>query len=158
MGLYNDKHRLFADYVDELNAFRPGNEILPDDARELCDHYISSSDCTWKNIFAEDTGELIGFLIIGKAGEEKHPDAERSMKEAYVVPEYRRKGLMKAVIVDYESRHHSTYSILVQPANEDALHFWEKVYTDMNYKPIELDASKIEVAEEMVLLGYAPKK
>lgn len=157
MGLYNDKHRLYADYVKELNKFRPGNEISEVEAREQCDHYISSSDCTWKNLFAADTGELIGFLIIGKVGAEKHPDAERSMKEAYVVPEYRRKGLMKDVIVDYESRHHSTYSILVQSANEDAIRFWEKVYGDMNYKPVELDASKVEVTEEMVLLGYAPK-
>ena len=97
MSLYTDKHRLFAAYVKELNSFRPGNEQTEGEAREACDRYISCADCTWKNIFAPDTNELVGFLIFGKSGKEKHPDTDRAIAEAYVTPEYRRQGLAKEI-------------------------------------------------------------
>ena len=77
MGIYNDKHRLFDDYEKELNSFREaGCEVSPSESNAKCEAYISSSECTWKNIFAPDTGELVGFLIYGKTGAFKHPDAD----------------------------------------------------------------------------------
>ncbi|MBO4391565.1 MAG: GNAT family N-acetyltransferase [Lachnospiraceae bacterium] len=157
MGLYNDKHRLFADYVNEMNAFAkaPKNEV---ETRELCEHYISSSECTWKNIFSAETGELVGFLILGKTGAEKHPDADRSIAEAYMTPDYRKKGLMKATIVDYESRHHCRWSMLVQKDNQDAQDYFAKLFEEMGYVPCELDASKVDASgEEMTLLGFKLK-
>lgn len=157
MSLYTDKHRLFAAYVNELNKFRPDNPETETEAREQCDIYISSPDCTWKNIFAPDTNELVGFLILGKSGKEKHPDTDRAIAEAYVAPEYRRQGLMTAAVKDYESRHKCTYSLLVLRENMDALSYWEKLFDEMHYRPYELDASCVDAdGDDLILLGFRP--
>ena len=156
MSLFEDKHRLFWAYVQELNTFRPGNEETEEEAREVCDRYISSPDCTWKNIFAPDTQELVGFLILGKAGKEKHPDSGRAIAEAYVAPEYRGRGLMTAAIDDYESRHRCVYSLLVLKNNEKALRYWQKAFGKHHYRPIRLDPACVDSLEDIVLLGFRP--
>ena len=156
MSLFEDKHRLFWAYVQELNTFRPGNEETEEEAREVCDRYISSPDCTWKNIFAPDTQELVGFLILGKAGKEKHPDSERAIAEAYVAPEYRGKGLMRECFLDYKSRHRCVYSLLVLKNNEKALEYWKKLFEEMHYLPRKLDPSFVEAGEDVILLGFRP--
>lgn len=157
MSLYTDKHRLYQEYVKELNTFRPGFEMSEEEARESCDQYISSKDCTWKNIFAPDTGELVGFLIFGKSGNEKHPDTDRSIAEAYVTPACRRQGLMSAAVRDYESRHSCRYSLLVIEGNAYAKKYWQKLFADMGYRPVELDDSCVMAdAERLLLLGFVP--
>ncbi len=159
MGIYNDKHRLFDDYEKELNSFREaGCEVSPSESNAKCEAYISSSECTWKNIFAPDTGELVGFLIYGKTGAFKHPDAERSMAEAYVAPAYRGKGLMSDVVKDYETRHKCIYSMLVQDKNEYAKSYWTKLFDEIGYKAVELDASKANTEGGLVLMGFGPKE
>ncbi|GEM_PF-6369668 len=159
MGIYNDKHRLFQDYVKELNTFAaPEDAVSESDCAAKCESYISSADCTWKNIFAPDTGELVGFLIYGKTGAVKHPDADRSIEEAYVAPKYRRQGLMSDVVRDYETRHKCRYNLIVQKGNDYAKGYWERLFEQMGYGPIELDKTYIGGREDVLLMGFAPVK
>ena len=156
MSLFEDKHSLFWAYVQELNTFRPGKEETEEEAREVCDRYISSPDCTWKNIFAPDTDELVGFLILGKGGKEKHPDSGRAIAEAYVAPEYRGKGLMRACFLDYLNRHRCVYSLLVLKNNEKALEYWKNLFEEIHFRPRELDLSCVDSADDVILLGFRP--
>ena len=142
MGIYNDKHRLFQDYVKELNTFAaPEDAVSESDCAAKCESYISSADCTWKNIFAPDTGELVGFLIYGKTGVVKHPDADRSIEEAYVAPKYK-----------------CRYNLIVQKGNDYAKGYWERLFEQMGYGPIELDETYIGGREDVLLMGFAPVK
>ena len=156
--IYNDKQRLFHDYVKELDTFRKMPDMRSDaQISECCDAYMSSKNCTWKNIFDPDTKELVGFVIFGKSGEEKHPDALRSVEEAYLAPASRKKGLVYECLRDYESRHHGVYSLLVIKGNLPAKEYWAKTFKKLGYTPVELEPLQF-TDDETELFGYKPKK
>lgn len=160
MTMYEEKHMLYQRYVSELNeSFSDERYRIPEeDAREDCDEYICDKDATWKNIFSAD-GKLVGFLIIGKGGDERHPDSIRSVAQAYVLPEYRRQGLMTAALADYESRHRGVWSLLVIWGNTAAKAFWEKRFAELGYTPVSLDTGYVrdDLRGEFCLLGFRPK-
>ena len=106
MSLYEEMHALYQKYVKELNTFRKTSVQMPEnEVRKTCDEYIQASNSSWHNIYDPESKDLVGFLIIGKEFPEKHPDSLRSVAQAYVLPEYRKKGLMTAVMKDYMTRH-----------------------------------------------------
>lgn len=156
MSLYEDKHKLFANYRKELDKFY-GSESSPDEVRKACDEYINSKKCTWKNIFDPDTNHLVGFLIIGKEPPERHYQTDRCIDEAYVLPEYRGRGLMTAQIKDYESRHRCRWGYFVVQGNEYAREYWEWIFREMEYRPVELDGTAVIDHDGLLeLFGWEP--
>lgn len=135
MSLFEDKHRLYADYAKELSQYS-GEEMSEEEIRDGCNDLINSRSCTWKNIFDPESGELAGFLIIGKEEPFIDPSvSDRSIEEAYIRKESRGKGLMTACVKDYESRHHVRYSYHVLKGNSYAEGFWKHLFGEMGYTP-----------------------
>lgn len=159
MSLYEEKHALYRKYVNELDSFRETPLNLSDqECREICDRYIRTKVSSWHNIFvpaSSGKSDLVGFLIIGKGYPEKHPDALRSVAQAYVLPEYRGKGLMTAAMKDYLTRHRGTYSLLILKGNEYAAGFWKRFFEKEGYyettlwPPVNVD--------ETVMYAFMPR-
>lgn len=157
MGIYAEKHRLYRDYCHELDGFRKA-PLMADDAKidEWCEEYIAGRDSTWLNIFAPD-GKLAGFLIIGKAGNEKHPDAAYGISQAYIAPEYRGQGLMTEAVNGYLKEHKGIYGLLVIKGNTYAYEFWEKTFKTAGYRSYALDVKYVvDNGDDLILLGFIP--
>lgn len=139
MSLYDEKQKLFEDYIKELEIYK-GAPIYRnnDDISRGCDAYMCSTDASWKNIHTDDGKTLAGFLIIGKSGTEKHPDSDFSIAEAYITPTFRHKGLMSGSVQDYVGRHPGTYSLLVYKRNRYALQYWNDIFACIGYTPVSL--------------------
>lgn len=157
MSVYEEKHALYRKYLDELDTFRENPERISDEScRKICDWYISSKKSSWHNIKDLDTDELVGFVIIGKEVPEKHPDSVRSVAQAYVLPEYRNKGLMTAVMSDYMTRHKGVYSLLVLKGNTYAAGFWKRFFEKEGYEEKKLRPINV-LDDEAVMYAYGPK-
>lgn len=166
MSIYEQKHNLYRDYCKELEQYKEKSdtesEFQTDNHSNVdiwCDDYINDKNCTWKNIFDDASGELAGFLIIGKGGSEKHPDADYGIAQAYVNPAFRNQGLMTKMIKEYLEKHKGIYSLLVINQNLYALSFWKKTFANAGYHPVNLDDKYvIDPDDNLILLGFAPNK
>ena len=157
MSIYEEKHALYQKYVKELNTFRKTSVQMPEnEVRKTCDEYIQASNSSWHNIYDPESKALVGFLIIGKEFPEKHPDSLRSVAQAYVLPEYRKKGLMTAAMEDYMTRHRGIYSLLILTGNEYAKYFWSRFFRNEGYEEVTLDPDPAGYGGA-VLVGYGPK-
>ena len=153
------KHALYQKYIRELDTFRDTPIQMPEnEVRKTCEEYIQASNSFWHNIYDPASKKLVGFVIIGKEFPEKHPDSLRSVAQAYVLPEFRKKGLMTAVMSKYmkKSNHKGIYSLLILEGNEYAKGFWKKFFEKEGYEEVPL-APDPEGYGEAILFGYAPK-
>ena len=155
MNTYEVKHGLYSKYIEELSQIAGVDKLMEgNECRKCCDEYISAKDSSWHNVFGQD-GKLVGFLIIGKEVPERHPDALRSVAQAYVLPEYRSRGLMSAALSDYMSRHRGVYSILVLKDYTNAKEIWNHLFKKNGYRECGLDREYVS-ADDCDLLGFEP--
>lgn len=158
MSIYEEKHALYQKYIRELDTFRETPIQMPEnEVRKICDEYINASNSSWKNIHDPVSKKLVGFVIIGKEFPEKHPDSLRSVAQAYVLPEFRKKGLMTAVMSKYmeKSNHKGIYSLLILKGNEYAKGFWKRFFEREGYKEVSLEPAPGGYKDAQ-LYGYAP--
>ena len=156
MTVYEEKQELYRRYVNELEQYAPLPCRNTAEIREDCDYYINTPGAAWINIFDPETDKLAGFLIIGKSPEEKHFQTERSIAQAYILPKYRRRGLMTKAVKDYVSRHRTTYSLLVLKKNTYAAAFWENLFGKMGYRPMEIFEMDIMDKDDIIQYGFEP--
>lgn len=158
MSMYDEKLALYRAYMMELDGFRSVPAFENDDeVREDFECYLNSSECSWHNVF--DNGELVGFLIIGKAGRFVHPNSIRSIREAYVLPAHRGKHLMRDVLADYMTRHKGVYSLLVLKKNAFALRYWPSCFYSLGYRPYALSEDfVVSNGDDLILFGFAPRE
>ena len=156
MSDYEEKHALYKKYLDELDSFRSRPLHISDrECREICDDYIMSEKSSWHNITDPESGAIVGFVIFGKEYPEKHPDSLRSIAQAYVLPEYRRRGLMSAVVSDYMTRKRGVFSLLVVNGNEYAAGFWKRFFEKNGYTAAQLSPVKHE-DDDVTMYAYKP--
>ena len=152
MGIYETKLKYFEHYCMEMNAFR-GEDIMSfKKAKIAAEYYVNSEQSKWINVFCGE--ELIGFLIIGKRGREKHPDADYSIAQAYITPPFRHLGMMTKAVSDYLARHPGTWSLKVQKGNDYALKYWEWLFTSNGFSKTELDESKESECADRICLAF----
>ena len=138
MDEFERRHELFAQYCGELNTFR-GSDVEQQGMFEMynnCEEYFRASGCTWHDIWMDD--QIVGFIIVGVQVPYCHPEADYSICEAYILPEYRKRGLMTAVVRSLVEDDPGRYSLLVLDGNKYAQAFWPKVFASMRYKPCSL--------------------
>ena len=152
MSLYDQKQKLYMDYIKVLNTYRRGGEpvMSQDDAKDICDFYVNTDDAKRINIFADD-GELAGFLIIGKHNKEVHKDADYAVAQAYIDPKYRHQGLMTEAVEDYVGNHPGVWSLLVMQRNNYAKEFWPNLFEKLGGRSIPMDMSDVVDDGDMLI-------
>lgn len=126
------RYQMLCNYLDELWAIKG---LPPQTEIEKFKFFaeITGSDCTqWVDIC--DGNNLIGFLIVGTAPN-CHPDADYYVEEAYVKPDYRRKGHMLHAFSEFERKHKGIYCLFVLNKNEGAKNFWKTTFAKLGYLP-----------------------
>lgn len=119
---------LYKEYCKELSQydneeFEEGSDV------EMLDAYLQMDGC--KVIEIKQDKKLVGFLI---TLQNYFMHKELAILEAYILPEYRCKGLMtKAVNKAVNRVKHKNVKMLVYNRNP-AKEFWKKLMSDMGYR------------------------
>lgn len=145
---------LYLAYLAELDTFRmtPRPESHEVQQQWFYD-YSDNKDCQWHDIYVNDC--LVGFLITSSILPNCHPDADYSICEAYVMPEYRQKGLMSNLVQRFTSEHPGIYCLLVLEGNQYAQHFWNHLFHHLGATDVVLtDSAIITNGEQVCLQGF----
>lgn len=157
MSTHEQKHSLYTLYLQELDAIQP--PAIPRTEKEgwqWCEDYINSGNAEWLDIYSGE--RLAGFLIIGTAGIEKHPDSDFSIAEAFVLPGCRGMGLMTGKVTEYVKSRPGIYSLIVLKENAYARHVWKEIFAGLGYEGCALDEGCVSNPEEVDLMGFRPSK
>ena len=157
MDDFDRRHELYAEYCGELNSFRGENEtpVGMFEMYENCEEYFKAPDCTWHDVFMD--GQIIGFIIVGHHAPYAHPSSDYSICEAYIRPEYRKRGLMTSVVRSVVEDCPGRYSLLVLDNNQYAKAFWNKVFSSMRYVPYDLDMDCVDShGDHVCVFGFKP--
>lgn len=135
MDIESTGYKMFSSYLDELQTIC-NLPLIDDGKKEFLFNEIQCYEFSkWVNVIAN--GNIVGFFIIG-TGENCHPDADYYIQEAYIKPEYRRKGYMSYAISDYVKRHAGIYCLFILNNNQIGHAFWHVLFDRIGYKPYDL--------------------
>lgn len=125
-----EKHRLalYKRYGDELNEICPEPADLAEEQKQnvILEYIWNVRGCDqWIPILAD--GEEVGMLIMSTPPN-CHPETDFYISQAYVLPEYRRRGLMSAALEEYMASHVGKYGLIILQGNEEAEKFWFRFF------------------------------
>lgn len=129
------RFEMLSDYLDELWKIK---SLPPQSQAEKMTFYgeiLSNKDSAWIDI--KDGNRPVGFLIVGTPPN-CHPDASYYIEEAYINPNYRRKGLMSKAVSDFVRNNKGTYCLFILNKNDAAKAFWPKTFAKLGYEPCYL--------------------
>lgn len=87
-----------------------------------------------------------------------HPDADWFLREAYVRPEYRCKGLMKNTLLNFLNTHPGRYCLFVQEDNIPANNCWHNIFGRAGYTTMELRQLDEFKDVSVPFYGFKPKE
>ena len=132
------RYQMLCDYLDELQRIKGLEALSEGRKRKLYGDYQTDKNTQWVDIFLPESKEIpVGFLILGYPPN-CHPDADFYIEEAYIKPEYRRKGLMSGVVFNYIKTNPGTYCLFILNRNTVAYSFWFSVFAKLGYLPCPL--------------------
>lgn len=119
----NNRQRMYLDYKRELCAM-DGVGLRATEAEYLQDIFVSETRpdlAEWIPIFHGP--DEVGFLIVTHGKLLKRGEDYR-IEEAYIKPEFRKRGLMTETVRKYLATHPGKYSMQVMVNNPAAARFW----------------------------------
>lgn len=88
-----------------------------------------------------------------------HPDADYFLRDAYILPEYRKLGLMGAAVRKYINQNKGIYTLFVDKETPYTKEVWIRIFTSGKYKPFDLiPPLEFDDIITMQMLSFAPKK
>ncbi len=159
------REALYIDYYRELEKYSPhmrenecSDEEIKKQARDLMPGGELGSCSEWIDIVRD--GKIVGFLIMSSAPK-CHPETDFFINQKYVMPEYRKGGLMSDTIRGFMKKHpKSRYSIFILRKNKWAQTYWKTFFKSVGYTTVPLlkmDEFKSENPDEK-LVGFEPDK
>ena len=147
------RYQMFSDYLAELQKMLGWKDVDDEKTRILFSRCTEYEHAKWVDIRVD--GDVIGFFIIG-THENCHPSADYYIQEAYIKPEYRRRGYMSRSLGIYISHYPGVYCLLILNKNEVAHKFWPAMFEKIGYVPYELE--DVDATDEHCeQYGFAPK-
>lgn len=127
---------MFVSYLMELNKMVSPCEALnskriEEDAAFMLRAFEISRDV--HIIPAQVEGEVVGFLIVFE-GQQYQVDYDYLICSAYVLPAYRKNGLMTTLLSSFMEQHPGTYLLDVFAGNRAAERFWANRFQDADYQ------------------------
>ncbi len=160
--LYDQREQLYLQYARELGNYTDSlkeenlsdGDVLKRARRLLPGGEIG--DCTeWIDI--KKDGKIVGFLIMSTAPD-CHPQTDYFLNQTFVLPEYRKQGLMSTTLKQFISEHPGKkYSIIIHRKNKWARTFWQAFFLTIGYTTMSLsrwDGYSEEKNPDSMLLGY----
>lgn len=130
--------KMFSDYLDGLQKLMGLPQYSYAKKVELFQNYYASADSRWIDIYSDQPKkDPVGFLVVGFPPN-CHPNANFYIEEAYIRPEYRRRGFMSAAVSDFVQGNPGVYCLFVVRGNEGAYGFWKGIFGKNGYTPCYL--------------------
>lgn len=147
------KEELFCEYVKELKPFLPESDQKdPEFWKKGLKGYLGNPNVRWQGIYYN--GEEVGFIIIGLKYPEKYSESDWSVCEAFVLPEYRKIGLMTKKMEELCRIYPGMCSLLILEGNTSAMKFWKHFFYRKGYYRKQLDEQEMFLAKGLVLQGW----
>lgn len=132
-----DRYDLYCLATNEVAEFLDLGEVDTDILDFTFDDIMSGLDYVWMDI-KNDENKLIGYLSI-LLKPEIYPGIDFDIESMYILPEYRRQGYMSKTVKRFLDENFGGYSYCVIKEDEVTANFWQKVISDNNCKPIDVD-------------------
>ena len=167
LGIRECLYRL---YSEELRKYRTVSSDEFPDTRDF-----DSFRAWYKNFLCSDSllrwhairksnleGCEVGFLIVQPRLKESGVlvDADNYIVEAFVAPEYRRKGYMSRALAKACRRYPGAWCLHVYKKNHSAQNAWKQMFSELGYVAYEIDdpyKNSVE-AEDFYFLGFKPER
>lgn len=121
----NNRLKMYMDYkrelckMDGVDGLRSPEEDYIRGIKSLLDHPEAAD---WVPIMYNN--REVGFLLVITHERLLHNGEDYRIEETYVMPKYRRKGLMSKAVKKYFREHHGRYSMQLMNTNLNATLFW----------------------------------
>ena len=133
--MLNERIKIFKNYADELSSIAGELLFTPQEAEKTVVDYSLRDWYEWHDIC--DNGKEVGFIIIATAPQ-CHSMADFYIANAYVKPEYRKKGLAEKCLKNILDQHPGRYCYNVIKKNKKADEIWKKIFGRAGYEYIDL--------------------
>ena len=147
------RENLYTEYRKEMDDMQQLSYNISEYAMDLWDFLEDNN----KWIPIVHNGEEVGFICMCQHPC-CHPDADWFLREAYVRPEYRRKGLMRQALLKFLKRNPGRYCLFVMENNITAQKCWQHIFDSAGYVPIKLRQLEEFKDVKVPLYGFKPKK
>ncbi len=146
---------LYRKYVEELGPFDPYlAQMGYKETYDVAMYYIETPGVEWVDI-KDKEDKIIGFVIFSTAEEDHHPATDYGICQTYILPTYRRQGIMTKAVLSYLKLHPGAVSLDILKKNDKAKAFWKKVMYKVN--AFELPLNEIRTGDLILytsLYGY----
>ena len=137
---------LYSLYLHDLSAYTDGLQISESGSFEF-----DSFSLIWERkgitpYFIKADEKLAGFVLILEAPFTTKVD--KVINDFFILNPFRGKGVAKAAVAEIFSENKGSYYISQLVNNETALHFWKKIYRQMEIDFVE--ESEVQDGEEVV--------
>lgn len=141
----DDRIKMYLEYKEELGAFTKAVEgITKEDAHNDVFYATHADDAEW--IAVKDGDQEIGFIILGIGRNlmrrAKEPMVDYFIQDAYIKPEYRRKGIMSKEVEKMLDGYKGIMGLYILKTNKPALAFWHKIVGDKWMEVDNLDGDE----------------
>jgi predicted acetyltransferase len=132
---------LYSLYLHDLSAYAKGLQVSEDGSFEF-----DSFDLIWEKeglvpYLIHSEGQLAGFILLLEAPFTKRVD--KVINDFFILNPYRGKGVAKAAAAKIFEEHKGSYYISQLKENQPAVHFWRKIY-----QQLELDVQEYTENQE----------
>jgi predicted acetyltransferase len=132
---------LYSLYLHDLSAYAKGLQVSEDGSFEF-----DSFDLIWEKeglvpYLIHSDGQVAGFILLLEAPFTKRVD--KVINDFFILNPYRGKGVAKAAAAKIFEEHKGSYYISQLKENQPAVHFWRKIY-----QQLELDVQEYTENQE----------
>lgn len=153
MSSKKQKHKLYKEYLQDLEAISGPFNATASEKRQWCSHYFDKDYYHWIDIIYDE--HVVGFLIMAQKPD-CHPDCDYFIAQSYVKLKYRHKHLMTNTVHEFVTKHKGKYCLAILNENKFAYKFWFQLFKDLCYKPMKLSETENTFEDDVTQYGFEP--
>ena len=151
-----EKRELYRQYIRTLDEM-VGRTYKQQSADELYEE-LFEDDCENYWIDIQYCEQTVGFFTICTPPGCPQ-EADFFLRDAFISPQYRRKGLMKQAVTQWIKEHPGVYSLIVLNNNTPAYNCWMNIFKKCDYFSFEIDTmGAFEDIDSITVFGFMPKR
>ena len=146
---------LYRKYVEELGPFDPYiAQMGYKETHDVAMYYIETPGVEWVDIKNKED-KTIGFVIFSTVKNDHHPAADYGICQTYILPKYRRQGIVSKTVKSYLNSHPGIISLDILKKNDKAKAFWKKLMYELDAVEVPLNEIRTgDIVLYTTLYGY----